>query len=78
MVWQMNNIHAKLFENSDRFANQLITSAKNTHRETFHSKLDQIIRENYTLGKSTKLNQINKNLEQIKKVEKNHLEDLKK
>ena len=74
----MNNTHAKLCEQSDKFAQELINSARQIHREGIHSKLDSIIRKNYQLGKSGKLTKITKNLEQIQVIESENLKSLKK
>lgn len=73
----MNNTHAKLYAQSDKFAQDLIKTARETHRQAIHSKLDKIIKENYALVKSGKFDRIDKNLKQIGLVEKDCLNKIK-
>jgi len=74
----MNNTHAKLYAQSDKFAQDLIKTARETHREAIHSKLDKVIKQNYVLAKSGKFDRIEKNLTQIGLVEEDCLNKLKK
>jgi hypothetical protein len=74
----MNNTHAKLYAQSDKFAQDLIKTARETHREAIHSKLDRVIKDNYSLVKSGKFDRIDTSLKQIGLAEKDCLDKLKK